>query len=110
MTNSALNDTWFEWSPDSQQIVYVSQYTDRNLEIHLVNADGSNVRRLTYSAQAESFPMWSSDGGQVAFEGVRDRRSEIFIISADGSGERRLTENQFTDRRPVWLPLVNPFG
>ncbi|HET6444199.1 MAG TPA: hypothetical protein VFI27_06410 [candidate division Zixibacteria bacterium] len=45
------------WSPDGRQIAFQSD-RDRNFEIYLMDADGSNQRRLTNNAAGEYWPAW----------------------------------------------------
>ena len=45
------------WSPDGRQIAYVCD-AHSNLDIYIMNADGSNTRRLTYDKSAEGYPAW----------------------------------------------------
>ncbi len=67
-------------------------------DIYIVNADGSELRRLTHGLD----PALSPDGKQVAFT-----RWEFphggYIINADGTGERQIFGNPQT-KSPVWSP------
>jgi TolB protein len=47
LTRNAVNDWAPAWSPDGRQIAYCSGMDDR-YEIHVMGADGSAVRRLTF--------------------------------------------------------------
>ena len=101
------------WSPDGQKIAFERDrhrkfvpgaYTpaDSNIEIYLINADGSGERRLTRNAGNHFGAVWSPDGQKIAFG--RDRsgsRDEIYVINADGSGLRRLTQS---GEGPLWSP------
>ena len=75
------------------RIVYSSVQGD----LWIVEADGSNRRRLTDSGAGIDYsPTWSPDGKRVAFRTTRGSPSgpdpsNIFVINADGSGERQLT-------------------
>ena len=45
------------WSPDGRQIAFMSD-AGNNKDIYIMNADGSNLRRLTYEKSAEGYPAW----------------------------------------------------
>lgn len=66
--------------------------------IYVMNADGSDLRRLTYGFD----PALSPDGRQVAFTRWDEPRG-LWVINVDGSGERLLLgANQ--PRSPDWSP------
>lgn len=46
------------WSPDGERIVFISG-RDGNAEIYVMNTDGSNLIRLTFSAAEEQSPDWT---------------------------------------------------
>lgn len=50
-------DWWPFWSPDGGQIVF--QRHGANIEIYLMNADGSGLRNLTNAAGNDSVPAWA---------------------------------------------------
>jgi dipeptidyl aminopeptidase/acylaminoacyl peptidase len=67
-------------------------------DIYTVNADGSDLTRLTTGMD----PDWSPDGSQVTFS----RWSQpwgIYAINADGSGEKLVFSSNVA-RAPVWSP------
>jgi Tol biopolymer transport system component len=103
LTYNNTNDFKPTWSPDGQKLAFVSE-RDGNMEIYLMDADGSHIRRLTYDAAADSSPNWSSDGSEIVFVSNRHRNGEIFVMTADGSNVRRLTYNSAVDQSPVWWP------
>ena len=74
LTRHPGNDRYPAWSPDGQQIAF---YSDRNRRggIFLMNADGSDVRRLTTGG--EERPSWSPDGQKIAFH--IEQKDSIFI-------------------------------
>jgi len=45
------------WSPDGTQIAFVSD-TYGNADVFIMNADGSNVRRITYDKANDYHPTW----------------------------------------------------
>jgi Tol biopolymer transport system component len=87
----------------SPLIAFVSRHHG-NPEIYTMNADGSNVRRLTFTPAAEWGPAWSPDGRQIAFVSERDGNQEIYVMNADGSQQTRLTNHPAPDGGPAWSP------
>jgi TolB protein len=85
------------------KIAFASQ-RDGNLEIYVMNADGSGQTRLTNNPANESKPAWSPDGSRIAFSSNRDGNAEIYVMNAGGSGQTRLTNNPALDVTPAWSP------
>ncbi len=54
--NSNINE-WPRWSPDGKHLVFASNRTG-NFDVYTMDADGSNVRRLTRGGNSSS-PSWS---------------------------------------------------
>lgn len=54
------------YSPDGTLIAYQSDQSGR-LEVWVMNADGSNPRRLTNIGVTGHFMRWSADGQEVIF-------------------------------------------
>jgi TolB protein len=69
------------------------------LEIHLMDADGANVRRLTDNSDGEAFAALSPDGkGRIVFDSNRARlpgeplnTSDLFIMNQFGEDQTYLT-------------------
>ncbi|MEA2844008.1 MAG: TolB protein, partial [Actinomycetota bacterium] len=75
-----------------------------NLEIYTLDADGSNLVRVTDNPAVDSYPAFSPDGSKIVFETNRDGNFEIYVMNADGSAPARLTTSGSTDFAPVWKP------
>ncbi|MBM3213279.1 hypothetical protein FJZ33_13770 [Candidatus Poribacteria bacterium] len=72
-----------DWSPDGQKIVFCST-RDENLELYVMNADGSDKRNLTKNSVEDYMPSWSPDGKKIAFRSARDGNYEVYVVDADG--------------------------
>ena len=72
------------WSPDGSRIAFVTSRDD-DPEIYLMDADGSNLVRLTNNPGLDSFPAWSPDGSRIVFMSERDQGSGIYTMNADGT-------------------------
>lgn len=90
--------------PDNRWEVAFTSERDGNPEIYVINADGTNPRRLTTNEALDGAPDWSPDGARIAFHTARDGNLEIYVMNADGSGAQRLTDNAAPDSEPDWSP------
>ena len=67
LTDSTANEDTPAISPDRQMVAFSSD-RDGNDEIFVMNADGSNIRQLTFTDNTHNFsPAWSPDGLRIAF-------------------------------------------
>jgi TolB protein len=93
------------YSPDGKQILFhATAQGARASDIWVMNADGSNPRRLTTHPDADTSPTWSPSGTQIAFTSDRTGRPQIYIMNADGSGTRRLDIPDTEADRATWAP------
>jgi TolB protein len=62
-------------------------------------------RQLTELSGLSYHPVWSPDGGRIAFVSQESGSDDIWVISADGTGARSLTPNVWEwDKYPSWSP------
>src|SRR6266508_1777998 len=98
--------TTFDSNKDGERIAFASNKGD-DIDIYVMNADGSDVRQVTDEPGGDSFPAWSPEGTKIAFHRFRGETFDIYLINADGSGLRQLTSDPATDRFPAWSPDGN---
>lgn len=77
------------FSPDGSRILYAANH-DGDLEIYVVNADGTGMQALTDNDKQDYFPNWSPDGSTIVFISNRGGSLEIYLMDADGGNQRRL--------------------
>ena len=76
-----------------------------NSEIYVMNADGSEARRVSPTIRSpDKGSSWSPDGQRIAYFTGRDGNAEIYVINADGSGRQRLTDSPAQDYQASWSP------
>ncbi len=96
------------WSPDGEQIAFVSDRDDdQTLQIYVMDADSSNQRPLMpFHPSHNWFPNWSPDGSQILFQTNRaeDANYEIYLVNADGTDLHNLSNNPANDSRARWAP------
>ena len=88
-----------------QSIVYVTDESeeDESTAVYVMDADGSNARRVAGSAQGQcAHPAWSPDGTLIAYVDANpgangvwdddDDRMDVWVVSADGSEATRVSD------------------
>jgi TolB protein len=59
---------------------------DGTSDIFVVNADGSEERRITRTPAAEFLPSWSPDGKRIVLETWQPNGIQIAVVGVDGRG------------------------
>jgi Tol biopolymer transport system component len=74
----------------------IAFHSDRSgdLEIWVMNANGSEAQQLTDTPGRDIEPDWSPDGQTIVFSSNRDAEddSQLYLMDADGGNQRRLME------------------
>jgi Tol biopolymer transport system component len=87
LTGPSTEDSEAAWSPGGTKIAFTS-LRDGNQEIYLMDADGANQVRLTYTGSS-SQAAWSPDGLKIAFT----TQGQIFAMDPNGANTVNLTNN-----------------
>jgi Tol biopolymer transport system component len=73
--------------------------------IYLIEADGSNLRRLTDGDAPEINPSWSPDGRWIAFASEAGGEFDLYLAAADGSRVAHLLGTDEADEDfAAWSP------
>lgn len=107
LTTDLGSDNNPSWSPDGTEIAFGSDRGGQP-EIYVMNADGSNVRKITEApvGGAHLAPAWSPDGTKIAFvvqPGSTTQR-DIWLMNPDGSGQVAITDDGQGNHFPCWSP------
>ncbi len=114
------------YSPDGMKIVFASNRAaysgkrsvadgerlkiDRQyfMDLYLMDADGSNVKRLTDVAGYDGGPFFSADGKKICWRRFSEKgdTAEIYTMNSDGSDQRQITHVGAMS----WAPYFHPSG
>jgi TolB protein len=95
------------WSPDGSKIIFMSSMYG-NPELAEADADGSHVKRLTFSSGANTSAVWNpKTGQQIAFVSDRGGIPQLYTMDADGGDVQKM---QLGDMGYVIDPAWSPNG
>ncbi|MCF6149796.1 MAG: M28 family peptidase [Candidatus Kuenenia sp.] len=125
LTNALGYDAEGAYSPDGSKIVFCSlrdAYPVENLspedkkhletdpsyfgEIYIMNADGSEQKRLTDQPGYDGGPFFSPDGKRIIWRHFKENGllADVYTMNLDGSDKRRLTDFGSMS----WAPYYHP--
>lgn len=91
------------WSPDGKWVAYHSG-DGLQVNIHVVDSGGNEIREITASTSVNRFGDWSPDGDQVLFLSNREGQSAVYIADLEGGEPTKLTDSQYSSAMAVWSP------
>ncbi len=80
-------------SPDGRQIAFASTSESEKFQLHVMDVDGKNLKRITKDDSTAYYnPQWSPDGRRLVFYAEKgDSKDQVWTIASDGSDARLLT-------------------
>jgi hypothetical protein len=83
------------WSPDGRQILMRGQGGLGEVELYLIDAAGTNLRKLTNKHKTISAGEWSPYGRRIAYtdQSASDAEGRLYVMNADGTGVRPLKDD-----------------
>lgn len=126
LTHERGYDAEGDYSPDGKKIVFASNraaYTahlspqdeerlkiDKQyfMDIYIMDADGSNVKRLTDTPGYDGGPFFSADGKKICWRRFNEKgdQAEIYTMNVDGSDQKQITHVGAMS----WAPYFYPTG
>jgi TolB protein len=94
------------WSPDGRRIAFTST-RGGNMDAYVMDANGTNVTRLTDHAANDRDPVWMPDGQSVIISSDRGSRDDLYRVWLADRRVDRLT-NHIVGR--AIMPSVSPDG
>lgn len=84
LTNNGAWNSEPAVSPDGTMIAFISTVSTGKMELHLMRADGSDMRQLTSAGCPLYSPAFTFDSGFITFSMKTKERVGMYYISLDG--------------------------
>lgn len=91
------------WSPDGNEIAYVSYETSRPAIFRQNLLTGAR-EQLTNFKGLNSSPAWSPDGNTMAMVLSKDGSPDIYLMDMASKRLTRVTRHYAIDTEPTWMP------
>lgn len=93
---------------DYKRLLDQGLWRPTQLEVFVMNADGSDLHAVTDLASASFAPFWHPDGERIIFSSnwhdPDGRNFDLFMIDANGNGLEQITFNDTFDGFPMFSP------
>ena len=99
-------------SPDGKSVIYSRTWIDklndkRMSSIHIMNADGTNKKRVATNAVAYGPAQWSPDAGtRILYTVVGTSARQVAVVNADGTGQKQLIQGDDANGGGVFAALT----
>ena len=92
--------------PGGRRLAFGSERSG-NFDVYVMNADGSDQRQLTHTADGEGPVAWLSDG-RIVYSSFHGNRPvpDWYLMNPDGTGVRSLPQLQGAGDPIDWLAPV----
>ncbi|HEY2466337.1 MAG TPA: hypothetical protein VGI45_00675 [Terracidiphilus sp.] len=101
LTSGPNNNAFPSFSPDGKQIVYRTMGASEQ-GLRIMNLDDHSIVQLT--TEWDNFPVWSANGGRIAFIRKTGNDFQIFTIRSDGQDLTQLSKAHGIDAHLAWSP------
>ncbi len=104
LTSSPGIDTNPAWSPNGNEIAFTSSRSS-SVQIYVVDAEGTNLRRITFEGDYNDGAAWSPDGTHIAFAArAQQNRFDLAVVDLVTLATQRLTDGGGSNESPAFSP------
>ena len=100
-------DTYPDWSPDGQNIVFTGE-KNGNSDIYVISVNDGTLRRLTTDVGLDLTPQYSLKGNKIVYaNGKSFSDLDILVMNTDGSNKEVVVRDSDRSYFPSWSPDNN---
>jgi TolB protein len=93
------------WSPTGRELAFTSDRTGTGMpQIYLMDAEGSNVRKVSFGGNYHDAPAWSPTGDRIVFVSRVENFFDLYSLNMRTNQISKLTETNARNETPSWSP------
>lgn len=98
------------WSPEDDRVIYYATVPDAGSELGLgvictVNVESGELEEVVRQDGVLNVePVWSPDGGLIAYRSIREGNSDVYVMDLATGTETKITDFEGLDTEPDWSP------
>ncbi len=102
ITPDSVRISWFNVSPDGEQIDYVVDRGGGIADLAVMAIAGGPSRTLVAGGGIVNSPYWSPDGSKIVFTSDRGGSMDVWVVDASGGAPRQITNWPSNESAAVW--------
>lgn len=104
LTDNAFEDSSPAWSPDGEQIVFITDRDDPDgghcfpkchYQLYTMRSDGSQQERLVATEFSTQHPDWHPDGSSILFDSEFNLEGDLYLLDLAAGAPELLIPNAF---------------
>lgn len=111
VTSALIGVLAAQWSPDGERIAFSARDDTSPFaaaDLFVVDADGTNLRRITQTPLFEDNPIWSPDGSRLLYERFENVENgsgrELMVVDVNGGNPRVVFPDLGVGQGFTWAP------
>ncbi|MEO8613172.1 MAG: hypothetical protein ABI690_35100 [Chloroflexota bacterium] len=95
--------TNFMFAPGGERVAFTAK-AGQTFNIFVLDLMDCNRTQISDGDPYDDLPVWSADGGQIAFLSGRDGQQDIYVMDVDGKHVSRVTHTPDNEILLSWSP------
>jgi len=104
LTNDSFSESDPVAAPDGKFVIFASDRAGATQHLFRIDADGANLKQITFGESSDSLPDISPDGKWIVYASSANNQSRIWKMPASGGAAMQLTDYESVS------PSISPDG
>ena len=79
-------------APDGKKLTFMIQDVNGDVDIAIMNVDGTQFQKVTNDPEEDVYPVWTSDGSAIVYTSYRNSTPNLFRVDLDSLHVAQMTD------------------